>query len=273
MTGPWNRDVAKAVGIYDPITAVIASNQNASHLWLSSYCYSASQGFPDFALLPFSSEVGTICRISRVATAPLIVDIDHGYASTEHSIEIAKTLAAAGAFGLCVEDKKGPKRSSLYQQDEAQLLEAECFADLIRGVKSSCPDLHLIARLEGLNYGTSDQEIEGKIEAVADHCDAVALHLTKPEGVPRLVRLLKLFSGLDFVLIPTTYLEHLSSIPAENVRMIVLANQMFRAMLEAARSTAISLVAGEFSRVPALLESADVDHLVNRRPQTDVTRK
>nr|VFK23248.1 MAG: methylisocitrate lyase [Candidatus Kentron sp. MB]VFK28393.1 MAG: methylisocitrate lyase [Candidatus Kentron sp. MB]VFK74231.1 MAG: methylisocitrate lyase [Candidatus Kentron sp. MB] len=91
----------KIIGIYDSLSAM-----GADALWFSSYSYSASRGAPDLGLLPISSEQTGLLRISSAVNIPVYVDIDNGFGSAEHALEISKRARDAGAAGVCIEDKR-----------------------------------------------------------------------------------------------------------------------------------------------------------------------
>ena len=229
-----------STGIYDPLSSIIAERNGANSLWLSSFSFCLAQGYPDLGLLPFTAEISTISRILDVTTVPLIVDIDNGFASVEHAGVIAKKLDRLGVHAICIEDKFSPKKSSLYP-DSQELLPLKEFSQIIQRMKREAPNLNIIARLEGLNYGQTDELINERISACMNaRADCVLLHNTTA-SIDRLKCLITTNRNVPIGIIPTKYMEKVHSLDNENIVLVVYANQLIRAVHKTIANTMKSL--------------------------------
>lgn len=222
------QEALKVIGVYDVFTAMLAEKKGADALWISSYAYSASQGLPDLGLLPFCSEISVISRIVSSTKIPIVVDIDNGFCEAKHASVIASTLYKAGVSAICIEDKLGAKISSLYDGEQKTLNE-EAYVEIISTIKERVPDLNVWARLEGLNYGESNEEIQSKINALYNiDVHGIAIHNTT-QNVHRLIQLIESNQDKNIILIPTSYMESVSKFSKYSVFAYIYANQMLRA--------------------------------------------
>lgn len=220
------------IGVYDPLSAMAAERMGADALWLSSYSYSVSQGIPDLGLLPFSAEQSALIRISTAVNIPVIVDIDNGFGSVEHALNIARRSHDAGAAGICIEDKMSPKISSLYNGQQT-LLKIDKFTEIIKTIKKDVADLEVWARLEGLNHQESVATIRRKINLCHDAgADCILVHNIKPR-VDDLLSAIAGHKDVKIGIIPTNYMSSLHQLKDQKLHAIVLANQLLRAAYQA----------------------------------------
>lgn len=231
-----------AIGVYDPFTAMIAVHSGAEALWLSSYSYCASQGIKDIGLLPFVAEDNLITRIRHVVNKPIIVDIDNGFGSVAHAEEIVFRLQNLGASGICIEDKKSPKLSSLYTAEQS-LLSVEEMTDIVSGIKRKSPDMKLIARLEGLNYGEDIGLLHDKIKfSYEAGADCVIVHNVQND-VSALKHIVTENENIPMGIIPTKYMDKLPEVGHfPQIVLVIYANQILRACYDAVSNATQSLL-------------------------------
>jgi 2-methylisocitrate lyase-like PEP mutase family enzyme len=100
-----------APGVYDPLTALIATDAGFEALYLSGAALAYTRlGRPDIGLTSVSEVAETIALIrDRVAT-PLIVDADTGFGNALNTQRTVRLFERAGANALQIEDQEFPKR-------------------------------------------------------------------------------------------------------------------------------------------------------------------
>lgn len=250
------------IGIYDPLSAMVAEQAGAKALWLSSYSYSVAQGLPDLGLLPFSAEQSALLRITSSVSVPVYVDIDNGLGSRRHAVNIAKRARDAGAAGVCIEDKMSPKVSSLYEGAQA-LLDIGVFADIVGAIKRDVPDLQVWARLEGLNYDESIATVRSKVRRCHDTgADCVIVHNVKP-SVDDLLDVLAGHEGVQLGIIPTNFMSELPHFGDLDLHAVVLANQLLRAVYPIFGDTTRALLADPVGVERDVASIADINGLVH----------
>ena len=106
-----NGPILLAPGVYDPLTASLATDAGFEALYLSGASIAYTRlGRPDIGLVTMSEVVDTITLIrDRVAT-PLIVDADNGYGNALNMQRTMRLFERAGANALQIEDQSYPKR-------------------------------------------------------------------------------------------------------------------------------------------------------------------
>lgn len=105
------KPIVLAPGIYDALTASLASDGGAEALYLSGAAIAYTRlGRPDIGLVSMSEVADTIALVrDRVAT-PLIVDADNGYGNALNMQRTMRIFERAGANALQIEDQSYPKR-------------------------------------------------------------------------------------------------------------------------------------------------------------------
>ena len=116
MTGTLKQRLSRkpillAPGIYDALTASLATDSGAEAVYLSGAAIAYTRlGRPDIGLVSMTEVAGTITLIrDRVAT-PLIVDADNGYGNALNMQRTVRLFERAGANALQIEDQSYPKR-------------------------------------------------------------------------------------------------------------------------------------------------------------------
>src|SRR5215208_1753812 len=94
------RDTILMPGVYDALTARIAARVGFDITFISGYSVSAARlGEPDFGFLTQSEMAETARSVTRVSTAPVIVDADTGYGNAVNVLRTVHELQDAGAAG------------------------------------------------------------------------------------------------------------------------------------------------------------------------------
>jgi len=98
-------------GVYDALTAKIASRAGFEVIFITGYSLSATLlGEPDFGLLTQTEMINAARRICAVVDTPVIVDADTGYGNAINVIRTVQELIQGGAAGMFLEDQVWPKR-------------------------------------------------------------------------------------------------------------------------------------------------------------------
>jgi 2-methylisocitrate lyase-like PEP mutase family enzyme len=105
------RPILLAPGVYDAMTAMLASAAGAEALYLSGAAIAYTRlGRPDIGLVSMNEIAEVIALVrDRVAT-PLIVDADNGYGNALNMQRTMRVFERAGASALQIEDQSYPKR-------------------------------------------------------------------------------------------------------------------------------------------------------------------
>jgi 2-methylisocitrate lyase-like PEP mutase family enzyme len=103
--------VLVAPGVYDPLTAALATEAGFEALYLSGAAIAYTRlGRPDIGLVSMTEVADTIALVrDRVAT-PLIVDADNGYGNALNVQRTVRVFERAGASAIQIEDQSFPKR-------------------------------------------------------------------------------------------------------------------------------------------------------------------
>ncbi len=105
------RPILLAPGIYDPLTALLATDAGAEALYVSGAGIAYTRlGRPDVGLVTASEVADTVALIRDRVVTPLIVDADTGYGNALNMQRTIRTFERAGANALQIEDQSYPKR-------------------------------------------------------------------------------------------------------------------------------------------------------------------
>ncbi len=100
-----------APGIYDPLTALIATQAGFQTLYISGAAIAYTRlGRPDIGLVSVSEVIETVALIRDRVDANLIVDADNGYGNALNVERTVRLLEKAGAQAIQLEDQSFPKR-------------------------------------------------------------------------------------------------------------------------------------------------------------------
>ena len=146
-----NKPILLAPGVYDPLTALLATDAGAEAIYLSGAAIAYTRlGRPDIGLVSMTEVVDTISLIrDRVAT-PLIVDADNGYGNALNMQRTVRAFERAGANAVQIEDQSFPKRCG--HLDGKQLVSTTEMAGKIKAAADAraSSDTLIIARTDAL---------------------------------------------------------------------------------------------------------------------------
>ena len=205
-------------------------------LWQSSLTDATLRGKPDLEIIDHSARLATINEIFDVTPLPLIYDGDTG-GFPEKIYQVARTLDRAGVSALCLEDKSGSKRNSLFGMEVPQeQARSDVFCERIGAAKRAVTfsDMMFIARIESLIFGAGLQDALARAEAYVDAgADALLIHsiANGPEEVMEFAAAMRRNgSRVPIFVVPTTYgATHETVLADAGINGIIYANHLLRA--------------------------------------------
>jgi 2-methylisocitrate lyase-like PEP mutase family enzyme len=153
--------IVVAPGIYDPLTALIATQAGFETLYISGAAIAYTRlGRPDIGLVSISEVAETVALIHDRVDADLIVDADTGYGNALNVERTVRLLERAGARAIQLEDQTFPKRCG--HLDDKTLIPA---AEMAGKIKAAVDTRHsaqtlIIARTDAVAVEGLDAAIE-----------------------------------------------------------------------------------------------------------------
>jgi 2-methylisocitrate lyase-like PEP mutase family enzyme len=180
-------------GVWDPLSARLASQAGFSTAFLSGYCVSGtSLGVPDIGYLTQTEMADVARRVCRaVPTLDLVVDADTGYGNERNVARTVELWEEAGASGLFLEDQVWPKRCG-HMAGKEVVPAAEWLAKL-RAALATRTDLHVTARTDARAAIGLDEAVDRARRAADLGVDAVFVEA--PESVDELRQIAEALAG------------------------------------------------------------------------------
>ncbi len=190
-------------------TEFLENDSDCGGYWVSSLTQSWQKGYPDNCTVPWTNYVDVVRRLRLQSNKKIIVDVDMLYNEPSIAATVAKELYQAGCNTIVIESKRFPKVNSL-TPDSMVLSTPEEFCRLINKVKSTVPEMEVIARNEYLAT-TKDIDATYRIakRALNSGADGVVIHWGGDSNTSLLKVTLKKLKdeGIQTGIIPTKYLD------------------------------------------------------------------
>jgi 2-methylisocitrate lyase-like PEP mutase family enzyme len=150
-----------APGVYDPLTALIASRAGFGSLYVSGAAIAYTRlGRPDIGLVSMSEVVETVAMIGDRVEAHLIVDADNGYGNALNVERTVRLFEKAGAHAIQLEDQSFPKRCG-HLDDKSLILPDEMVGKIKAAVDVRRQrETLIIARTDAVAVEGFDRAIE-----------------------------------------------------------------------------------------------------------------
>jgi 2-methylisocitrate lyase-like PEP mutase family enzyme len=150
-----------APGIYDPLTALIATQAGFHSLYVSGAAIAYTRlGRPDIGLVSVSEVIETVALIHDRVDADLIVDADNGYGNALNVERTVRLLEKAGACAIQIEDQSFPKRCG-HLDGKSLIPAAEMAGKIMAAVDARhSRDTLIIARTDAVAVEGLDRAIE-----------------------------------------------------------------------------------------------------------------
>jgi 2-methylisocitrate lyase-like PEP mutase family enzyme len=105
------KPILVAPGVYDPFTALVATQCGFSTLYVSGAAIAYTRlGRPDIGLVSMTEVTETLALIRDRVDAQLVVDADTGYGNALNVVRTIREFERAGANAIQLEDQDFPKR-------------------------------------------------------------------------------------------------------------------------------------------------------------------
>jgi 2-methylisocitrate lyase-like PEP mutase family enzyme len=164
-------DIVLASGVYDALTASLATDAGFRALYLSGASIAYTRlGRPDIGLVTLSEVAETLSLIrDRVAT-PLIVDADTGYGNALNVQRTMRLFERAGATAIQLEDQSFPKRCG-HLEDKSLVATQEMVGKIKAATDARASgDTLVIARTDAVAV----EGFEGAVERAGRYAEAGA---------------------------------------------------------------------------------------------------
>jgi 2-methylisocitrate lyase-like PEP mutase family enzyme len=106
-----HKPIVVAPGVYDPFTALVATQAGFATLYVSGAAIAYTKlGRPDVGLVSMAEVAATVASIRDRVAAHLIVDADTGFGNALNVARTVREFERAGANAIQIEDQDFPKR-------------------------------------------------------------------------------------------------------------------------------------------------------------------
>jgi len=188
------RPIVIAPGIYDALTASIASAAGFEALYLSGAAIAYTKlGRPDIGLVSMSEVADTLMTVRERVDAALIVDADTGYGNALNVERTVKLFERAGATAIQLEDQSLPKRCG-HLADKTLVSASEMVGKIKAAVDSRRSDKTLIiARTDAVaveGFNAAQERAEAFAQAGAD-----VIFIEAPQDSSQLAQVGKVLNG------------------------------------------------------------------------------
>lgn len=262
------RDLVLAMAAHSPLSARLAAEAGFDAIWASGFELSALYGVPDESVLTMQQHLVMTRAIAAAVDLPVIADVDTGFGDITHTVTEYQRV---GASAVVVEDKVFPKRTSLDESAQHELVSVTAFEGKLRAACAArvAPEFLVIARTEALIAGLGQAEALTRAHAYATAgADAVLVH-SKARTAEEIESVARAWDGaVPLVIVPTAYPEMDAARARRlgNVAMMIFGNHGIRASVAAMRTAfaAIRQDGGTRRVEPSLATVADVMALQSR---------
>jgi phosphoenolpyruvate phosphomutase len=248
------RKIIRIVESHSALSSMIIENVNINKngkslefdgIWSSSLTDATLRGKPDNQSVDYSQRINSLNDTIDTSLKPIIFDGDNG-GRLEHLIYLVKNLEKIGVSALVLEDKKGLKINSLFQDQSKSLQESIIeFSKKIKVAVNSriSKDFMIIARIESLILGKSIKDALYRAEKYsAAGADAIVIH-SKEKTPKEIFQFAKLFKKSKFykpmIAIPSTYSKtYEKELIKCDFKIVIYANHLLRASYKAMYETA-----------------------------------
>jgi 2-methylisocitrate lyase-like PEP mutase family enzyme len=164
-------DILIAPGVYDGLTAALATDAGFEALYLSGAAVAYTRlGKPDIGLTTASEMADTMALIADRTDLPVIMDADTGFGNALNARRTMQAYERAGAAALQVEDQIYPKKCG-HLSDKSLIPAAEMAGKIAAMADARRQDTLIVARTDAIaveGFSAAADRAELYIEAGAD---------------------------------------------------------------------------------------------------------
>lgn len=223
-------------GAYNAISASLVEKAGFDAVWLSSFGVSvAERALPDANLITLSEMLNVARNIVASVEIPVIADCENGYGDINNTIHTVREFERAGISAVCVDDNQYPKRCSLFDHVDRELISLHDMVAKIKAAKDvqRAAEFMFIARTEAIIAGCSVAECIDRSSAYLEAgADLLVIH---SRSWRHLLQVLEGWQAPDqLIVIPTMFPEvDQQELRRAGFKVIIYANQAIRASLKA----------------------------------------
>jgi phosphoenolpyruvate phosphomutase len=235
---------------HNGISAKIGEEAGFKGLWASGLCISGQYGVRDNNEASWTQVLDMLEFMSDATTVPIMLDGDTGYGNFNSMRRLVRKLEQRDVAAVCIEDKLFPKTNSFIAGESQPLADVGEFCGKIKAGKDgqTNPDFSIVARVEAFIAGWGLGEALSRAHAYADAgADAILMHSAKTVPDEILSFMAEWDRDCPVVVVPTRYYDTPTEVFRDaGVSMVIWANQMLRAAVDAMQRTA-RIIAAEQS--------------------------
>ena len=190
LTAP---DILIAPGVYDGLTAALATDAGFEALYLSGAAVAYTRlGRPDIGLSTASEMTDTMALIADRTDLPVIMDADTGFGNALNARRTMQSYERAGASALQVEDQTYPKKCG-HLSDKSLISKEEMAGKIAAMADARRHDTRIIARTDAIAV----EGFDAAIDRAGSYIDAGAdvLFIEAPRDSGELSRIADTFKG------------------------------------------------------------------------------
>jgi 2-methylisocitrate lyase-like PEP mutase family enzyme len=186
-------DILIAPGVYDGLTAALATDAGFEALYLSGAAVAYTRlGQPDIGLSTASEMTDTMALIADRTDLPVIMDADTGFGNALNARRTMQSYERAGASALQVEDQTYPKKCG-HLSDKSLIKNDEMCGKIAAMADARRHDTLIIARTDAIAV----EGFDAAIDRAGSYIDAGAdvLFIEAPRDSSELSKIADTFKG------------------------------------------------------------------------------
>jgi 2-methylisocitrate lyase-like PEP mutase family enzyme len=186
-------DILIAPGVYDGLTAALATDAGFEALYLSGAAVAYTRlGRPDIGLSTASEMTETMALIADRTDLPVIMDADTGFGNALNARRTMQSYERAGASALQVEDQTYPKKCG-HLSDKSLIKKDEMCGKIAAMADARRHDTLIIARTDAIAV----EGFDAAIDRAGSYIDAGAdvLFIEAPRDSSELSKIADTFKG------------------------------------------------------------------------------
>jgi len=186
-------DILIAPGVYDGLTASLATDAGFEALYLSGAAVAYTRlGRPDIGLTTASEMADTMALIADRTDLPVIMDADTGFGNALNARRTMQSYERAGAAALQVEDQSYPKKCG-HLSDKSLIPMSEMVGKIAAMADARRHDTLIVARTDAIAV----EGFEAAIDRAGNYIDAGAdvLFIEAPRNSDELGKIAQTYKG------------------------------------------------------------------------------
>ncbi|MFJ3889831.1 isocitrate lyase/PEP mutase family protein [Streptomyces rubrogriseus] len=266
-----------APGVYDGLSAAVASRAGVEAAYVSGAAVSASEGLPDIGLTTVTEMARAISVARRHLDVPVIADADTGFGDETNTFRTVRTYEDAGAAAVQLEDQEFPKRCG--HLDGKVLVDADEFALKIEAALAARRRGTLIvARTDAIAVEGFDAAVSRARQYAAAGADVIFVEapqtLDQVAAIPSAIDVPVIFNVVPGGKSPEVSGEQLQQLGyAGAILPAATVGAAFTAMTRALSAIAGGgLTPGRATSPRALFEAVGLDEWASRRAPKECSR-